>query len=248
MSMIDVFNKAVPSTIDKSSSFYETWIGKTDFTPELIVDESSDYNCGAVCNELEFVRTVSDYHVESFDIDSAEGENLDAVVLAVVELPRNNEAESDASYRRRFRLIVNQKVNPRRTTRGAIIDALSYYVASEDDIQVVEPFDTSSHYFELRLEGVNNFEDAVFLNNTEIGFIDQNFIGGPGVGEVITYVGDLIDRIKAIGVDFDVMFIEQNSVTLNSDVVIGTVQKYLNSDANVKAVLSVTKTSDAIVV
>ncbi len=124
MSMIDTFNKGVPATIDKTTNLYETWLGAIEFTPEIEITESADINCGALCNELEFVRVVSQYHATSFDLDIAEAANLEALIESLIDLPRNNQVEIDETYRKRFRFIVNEQVNYRRTTKYAIRDAI----------------------------------------------------------------------------------------------------------------------------
>ncbi len=248
MAFIDVFNKAVSSTINKEGDFYTVLVGSTDFTPDIVVDSSDDINCGALCNELEYARLVSNYYVQSLALETAESGNLEDLIFTFINLPRNNQAESDTVFRNRFRFIVNQRANPRRTTRGAIIDALSHFLVDTDIIQIVEPFSMNNLYFQVRLEGVVSVVDSLFINSLTQGFIDQNFISGPGIGEVISYVGLLIERIKAAGVDFDILFIDQDSVTLDSDCIIGTVQMYLDSDALVLLVGSMTLNSDAVVV
>ena len=68
------------------------------------------------------------------------------------------------------------------------------------------------------------------------------------MGGVVSYLGDLIDRIKAAGVDFDVNFVEQNSTSIDSDAIIGSVQMYIDSSGHIKRVESSTLTSDAEVV
>lgn len=141
MSMIETFNRAIPATIDKSSELYEVWFGKVDFEPETQITESDDINCGALCNELEFARVVSNYHASSFDIDVAEDTNLNALIESLIDLPRNNESELDATYRKRFRFIVNEQNNFRRTTKHAIKDAITYFVADANSIQIIEYFD-----------------------------------------------------------------------------------------------------------
>lgn len=247
MAIIDVFNTAVSSVINKSSEFYETFIGAVEFTPEVTIVLSEDVNCGALCNELEFARLVSDYYVRSISLDGAEGSELEEFIEGFVDLPRRGEVESDINYRLRFRFLVTEKTNYRRTTRWAILDALSYFVPTVQT-QVIEFFGSSNLYFQVRFEGVLSTEDVIFLNDVEQSYLDQNFVGGAGVGEVTTYIGELLSRIKAAGVDFDVFFVNQVRFTKTSDAFVGTVQMYKISDARVKASLSFNKASDAQIV
>lgn len=248
MSMIRVWNTNISNEVNRDDAFYKVWIGQDPFTPESTIVASDDYNCGAICNELEFVRLVSNYYVESLSVDKAEDEELQDLILAFVDMPRRNQLEADATYRLRYKFVVVEKANRRRTTRWAILDAINYFIADMDTVQVVEIFDVKEMYFQVRIEGVVITEDAIFINNTAQAYVDQNFIGGPGVGEVISYIGELIQMIKAAGVDFDVMFVDQNRTTLDSDCIIGTVQKYLSSDAKIKATISTTLNSDARIV
>lgn len=248
MSMIRVWNTNISQAINREDDFYQTWIGKDPFTPEITIVESSDYNCGAICNELEFVHLVSNYYVESLSVDLAGDEELQDLILTFVDMPRRNQLEADNTYRLRYKFVVIEKANKRRTTRWAILDAISYFIADLDTIQIVEIFDVKGLFFQVRIEGAITTEDVIFINNTNCAYIDQNFIGGPGVGEVISYIGELIQQIKAAGVDFDVLFVDQNRTTLDSDCIIGTVQKYLDSDAKIKATISRTLNSDATIV
>ena len=248
MSMIKTFNSAVSDAVNKKGDFYQVLVGQDPFTPEVTIVESADFNCGALCNELEFARTVSQYYVTCLDLDVAETTNLEDLILGFIDLPRRHETESDATYRKRFRFIVNEQTYSNRQTRWAILESISYFITDMATVQIIEIFDSENLYFQVRLEGVITYEDTIFLNNIDQAYVGQNFIGGAGVGEIITYLSALIQRIKAAGVDFDILFVDQNEITKTCDVTIGTVQLYKSCDAVVKAAVSFTKTSDATVV
>lgn len=246
MASIDTFNSAVSNAVNKSSPLYEAWIGQSDFTPESAIINSQDFNCGAICNELEYARVVSQYYVKSLNVDSAEGNELEALINGFIDLPRRGFFESDSTYRDRYKFITVQQVNQRRTTKWAILDAMKYFVDDvASNVQFIEQFDNSNLYFQIRFEGTVSTEGSVFLNNTEQGFLDNNYISGPSVGSVITYIGDLISRIKAAGVDFDVLFITQDRFTKTATAFIGTVQRYLFSDATILKSQRLTVQSDA---
>ena len=249
MSMITTFNRAVSDAINKENEDYVAIIGTESFVPESTITDSGDFNCGALCNELEYLRAVSEYYLQSFDLDVADGENLESLVTAFIYLPRRNKGEPDATYRKRFRSIVVEQLNKRRTTKWAIIDALSYFISQADEkVQVIELFQVTNTYFELRIEGAISFKDAIFMNNVQQAYLNQNFIGGAGVGEVISYIGEIIDRIKAAGVDYDIVFIKQFDITKTVDMIIGTIQVYKTVDAVIKASITITKTVDATIV
>ena len=247
--MIEIFNSTVSDALNKGGSFYETWIGETNFTPAAQILKSEDVNCGAICNELEFAREVSDYFVESLDIDAAESDELVDLINAFIDLPRRGELESDETFRKRYKFIVVQQINTKRTTRWAILDALRYFVADvTNSVQITEQFDTTNLYFQVRIEGVQSTNDIIFLNNLSTAWVDQNYVGGPSLGAVITYVGELINRIKAAGVDYDILFIDQDRFTKTSDAFLGTVQVYKTCDARVEASISFNKFSNAQIV
>ena len=248
MSMIRTFNEAISDAVNKGGEVYTALFGTEGFIPESTIETSSDFNCGGLANELEYLRTASNYYVQSFDLDIAEGENLEALITAFIDLPRRNRAEEDAVYRRRYRALSNAKVNTRRITRGAIIDAIKEFGLTDDQIQIVEKFDTSNLYFEVRIEGAADYTTAIFVNSIVSGFVNLNFIGGSGVGEVISYLGSVIQRIKAAGVDFDILFVAQDRIEIPVDAFIGTIQFYKTFDAVIKASASFTKSVDATVV
>lgn len=249
MAIINTINEAISDAVDKTDVVYTSLIGSEEFTPESVIDESSDYNCGGMANELEYLRAVSDYYVQSFDLDIAEEENLEDLITAFIDLPRRNRAEEDTVYRRRYRALTNAKVNNRRITKWAILDAIREFGLTTDQIQFVERFDTTNLYFEIRIEGAADYETAIFLDNQDSGFIDQNFVGGSGVGEVISYLGSVISRIKAAGVDFDVVFIyAQTPILKTVDAFLGVIQMYMPVDSVIKASSTVTININATVV
>lgn len=244
MNLIDTFNLSVSNAINKRGDFYEVLIGKEEFTPETTIVDSGDFNCGAVMNELEFCRAVSQYYVESFDIDGTDGVNLELLINALIDMPKRP-GEEEATFRKRFLFISIQKNTVRWTTRGSILQAISYFVSDMSKVQLVEFFDSIPTYFQIRFEGTVLTEGALFLNQ---GFLDNEFLGGAGIGEVVSYIGELVDRIKAAGVDYDILFIDQYQETLACAAIIGSVQKYLTVDARIKGHVSISVACDATVV
>jgi hypothetical protein len=248
MSMISLFNSTVSPAINKGDAVYKALIGDEEFVPETVIVDSADYNCGALCNELELAREVCTVEAKSLNIDIASGEELDEVVTAFLDLPRRGNVESDTTYRNRFKFLVTQNTNPSRCTRWAIIDAIRHFISDARSIQIVERFDSSNLYFQVRIEGTDNTEGLLFIDSTVQGYLDNNFIGGVGVGAVITYLGFMLNRIKAAGVDFDILFISQTGIEKTGYAVIGTVQVYKTADARVKVHMQALKTADAVIV
>ncbi len=248
MSMIETVNRAISSAINKQNADYMALFGNPEFIPEVEVTKSSDFKCGALANELEYLRSVSEYYARSFAIDTATDENLDALLNAFIDIPRRNRGEPDDTYRKRFRTIVNQSLNYRRGTKWAIMDALKYFIDDVTNaVQVIEVFEVSPTYFQLRIEGAVSYDSAIFLNNIETGYLDNDVIGGEGVGEVISYVGELVDHIKAAGVDYDLLFINQKRFTKTVAMTIGSVQRYKQVNAIVSRIEKTTKIANAVI-
>ncbi len=248
MSMIKTFNRAVSKAVNRNDETYQALFGQEDAVPEITIEESSDFNSGALANELEFLRSVSNYYIQSFDLDVAESDNLDELVNAFINLPRRNRGEEDQVFRNRFRSLVVQQTYPRRTNRWAIIQAISHFIDDLTTVQVIENFDNNNMYFEIRIEGGVDYDTSLFVSDTDQGYVDQNFVGGEGIGPIITYLGTIIERIKASGVDFDIVFIRQDRFIKTVDIHVGSVQKYFDIGAWVQTVNQITKTIDAQVV
>lgn len=237
----------MPNSIDTDAEFYATFIGKSEFSPELVITQSSDFNCGAICNELEYARKTTQYYTTCLYVDTAESENLDILINSFVDLPRRNRVEADSIYRDRYKCLVVAQTNYRRCTPWAIRDAILHFIDAPETVQVIENFDDQTNYFQIRIEGAE-VEGVIFIDSVETGFIDQNFIGGSGVGAIISYLGEMIDRIKCSGVDYDIFFISQDRFTVVGNARIGAIQKYIIGNATVLGSNSFTKIGNAQVV
>ena len=240
--LISTFNKGVSEFIDKMDSFYEAYFGAENFVPNGTIVRSSDFNCGALGNELEMARTFGNYIVSCLDYTKAEGSELQDIIDALVDLPRRGSFEDDATYRLRYEFIVVQKGNPTRTTKSAILDAISYFVSDISTVEIFEP-QVNDTEFQIRIRGVSATSDILALDNLSDGFLDINYIGGQSIGAAVTFIGALIQRIKAAGVDFSVVFINRYSISLTSSMTIGSVQKYLTSNIDFLAHRTLTFTS-----
>jgi len=245
MNVIDVFNSTVSDAINKNGDTYKAVIGNKDFIPDPVIVESSDFNCGALSNELEFARVVSQYYYQSLDPNEASGDELTELLNAFINIPRIGSTESDESFYTRFKFIVNQNNNMARTTKWAIRDALSYYLQAPITFDIVEPFSATSLYFEIRIHGYSTTVEILTLDNVETGFLDQNFLGGTAIGAVITFINTLIQRIKAAGVNFEILFVDQNTLTLTSASKIGSRQLKVVSSGWILRHNTVTLTSSA---
>ena len=247
MNLIDTFNSAVSDAINKQGAVYEAVIGAEQFTPSLAIVQSSDFNCGAICNELEFARAVSNYYVGSISVDGASGDELDAYVTAFIDLPRRGLLEDDTVYRARFKACVTALSNARRTTKWAILDALSYLVTDRSTVSIVEKFDLQNLYFEVRIVGEVTYTSVTYINSLTQGFINNSYVAGISIGSVASYVGSIVQRIKAGGVGFAIVLVSHGIITKTSDARIGSVQKYIVANAVIKNSSSLTITSNAVI-
>jgi len=218
-SMIETFNSTISKAINKYGPMYVVLFGEIDFTSTVPTLDSEDVNCGALCNELEFARLQTTEATESLTIDGAETDLLDILVETFVRLPRRGTFETDEEYRQRFKCLVKEQTNYRRHTRWAIIDALREFGIAADAIQLIEPFSSTSNYFELRLTSTEAPTDyTLFLDNDVTnGYMDQYYVGGVGVGYIETFLTEMLNRIKAAGVDYDVRMVQRGSIDATAD-------------------------------
>lgn len=222
MSFIERINEnSIPRFVNREDTVYKALFGQSPFTPNATILTSSDYNCGALCDELEFADLSLKYFTNSMALDSSGGLELDDLINTFIKLPRRGSIETDASYRSRFKAIVTDKTYTKRTNKWSIIKAISYFVA-EDKISVIEWFDTKVNYFELRVVGVISYINTMFLDSS---YLDNSYVGGVGAGPISTFITEIIQRIKSAGIDFNVYFVVQESITTNIDLIVGSVIK-----------------------
>lgn len=247
MAIIRTFNEAVSNAINKEKNVYIALFGTENYDPILPIGQSSDFNCGGLANELEYLKSASEYTVQSFDLDIAEKGNLDILISTFLNLPRLHKFEEDTNYRQRFRSIVNAKTYPKRMTRGALLKAMQEFGLPSNQIQIIERFDDRPLYFEVRITGILDYTIPIFLNTPDKSHVNQGFLSGYGIGGLISYLGSIINRIKAAGVDFDVLFIQQDRKELLVNMKIGRIQMYKMIQAIIKLSSIITKNIDAMV-
>jgi len=169
---IELVNKTLPNLINREGNVHTALVGREDFTPESVISESSDFNCGALCNEFEFARKVTQYYASALWIENAEGEELDELVMNLVDLSRRSRSEPDSLYQNRFKFLVVAKTNPRRTTKWAIIDSISHFINDSNRINIFE-FGSSWPQFEVRIESEELEEDVLVLDDPTFGYLDS---------------------------------------------------------------------------
>lgn len=220
MSFIEEINEqAIPSSvINTGNTYYKAIIGQYPFTPAATIVDPTSFNCGALCNELEYANLAVAYFVDSMFIGQAGGNELDTLVSSFIDLPRQGSVETDSAYRTRFEAIVSANGWPTRTTKWAIIEALSYY-ADVSSIAIIEWFDTGSMNFQVRIAGASTTTNAMFLDNT---YLDGGtFLGGAGIGVTTQYISDIVKHIKAAGVNYSVAVVSRSTISTTTQSYVG---------------------------
>lgn len=137
--IIDSINEEnMPAILNLYNADYEALIGTTDYTEEPVIEESADFNCGAIVNELEMLRAYIAQVVGYDDPVGAEDDWLDKIVEFFLTIERFLQ-ETDAALLNRFNsLILRKETTPWQTT-WCIEDVFSYFF-NYDDIYVIENF------------------------------------------------------------------------------------------------------------
>lgn len=244
MSVISSINRnAIPTAINKEDVSYKAIIGQDPFTPNVTIVDSSDFNCGALCNEIEFLNLESAYFYNSMMIDSASGTELEDLINSFIDLPRRGTSETDDLYRTRFKAIVAQKTNYGRQTKWSIIDAISYFV-DRSSISINEYPDTNPYYFEVRIIGTISFTNTMFF---DYSYLDNSYLGGIGAGPIVTFIKDIINRIRPVGTTFNVYFVVPNSITTTTATRIGSVIKTYLTSSRIKNSYTLTTTTSSVI-
>lgn len=155
--MIDIINRGISNLVNKTSDVYEAFIGKEEYIPNSPIVESSDYNCGAIANEAELLRTFVNQLISYFDVEEAEGRYLEILTSFFLSIERIFD-ESDANLRNRLIAYLQRKENPRWDTPWGLRDIFKYF------------FTTADVLFEE-----NYIEDDMILNGGFEAYTPPNF-------------------------------------------------------------------------
>lgn len=142
--IIDEINALMPINI--TSEEYEAIFGKTVYTENDPITESADYNCGAIANELEFLRGFIDFVIDSLNVNNASGVFLEKIIYFFTQLQKIFD-EEDENLKIRFDSLILRNGNLSWMTGWCIKDVFGYY------------FDRETIYV------INNFiETSLFVN------------------------------------------------------------------------------------
>ncbi len=129
--MIDIINRGISNLVNKTSAVYEAFIGKEEYIPNSPIVESSDYNCGAIANEAELLRTFVNQLISYFDVEEAEGRYLEILTSFFLSIERIFD-ESDTNLRNRLIAYLQRKENPRWDTPWGLRDIFKYFFTAAD--------------------------------------------------------------------------------------------------------------------
>lgn len=136
--IIDLINKRMPHAVKKTGKEYEAIWGKTQYTENETIESSADYNCGAIANELEYLRAYINRSITSMNLDQAEEELLDKIITFFLNISRIYD-ETDTSLRKRFFAFIRRLGNKRWSTTWSFKDVFSYFF-NPDNIYVIENY------------------------------------------------------------------------------------------------------------
>ena len=127
--VIDFINSKIPPSIDISSKTYKALIGKTEYTENSPITQSSDYKCGAISNELELIKAFVNLLIQYFDVNLAEDVYLEILTDFMLGLERIFD-ESDVNLRKRLIAYLRRGSNRRWDTPWGLKDIFIYFFAS----------------------------------------------------------------------------------------------------------------------
>ena len=185
---------------------------------------SSDFDGGSLFNEVELARFFARYFTESLNVIRAQGNDLTFVANRYLNLVRGliND-ESDEDYINRFQSLVVSKLNRRRTTRWAVIDALSYFI-EPIRIEIIERFDVENNRFRIKfLTFPSEFLafDATGVVITDQSYLYESYLSGVQFLErppVNPNINDILLRVKAAGVLVDSSNVDRKRRTIQGGV------------------------------
>ena len=148
--IIDHLNAIMP--IDVTTKEYEAIFGKIIYTENIPIVTSSDYNSGAVANELEFLKRYISLVLTSLNINNAEDVYLEKVINFFSGLRRIFD-EEDADLKNRFDALILRNGNTSWMTTWSMIDVFSYFF-DKDNIYIIE------NYVETNLISNGGFEEG----------------------------------------------------------------------------------------
>lgn len=179
---------------------------------ELLLETSlvsSHFDGGSAYNEVELARAYGRYYSESIGVQRAQDDQLTQAANRFLHLRRGLlQDETDDDYLNRFKSLAVGKLNPRRTTRWAILDALSYFIEPAR-VEIFERFDIENNKFRVRYVTFESELPQSVFDTDVFAVVDQSYIDNSylaeiqidrEVREINPNIDDTLLRVKAAGV------------------------------------------------
>lgn len=126
MTIIESIMKNAPTWIDWDAPILKALIGKKDFRTNAVIEQSSDYNCGAVANELEFFYSKIKKEAKNRDFSQSRSDLLE-YFSGVITGEKKLLNETDVSYIKRLLALCECSGVKTRTTKEVLEAYLSYF-------------------------------------------------------------------------------------------------------------------------
>jgi len=124
--IIESLNEKMPSFVNKEDEFYMALFGDPDRDPLATISGSSDFNSGAIANELEYLRAYVELVTKTDDVKNQAGKILDKTIEFFSGIGRYYN-EEDANYRNRFLALVSRNNDMVFGTKWNMIDVFKYF-------------------------------------------------------------------------------------------------------------------------
>jgi hypothetical protein len=124
--IIDELNDRLPALLYRDGVAYQALFGKSFYTPNIPILSSSDYNCGAIAHELEYLRGYIDFVTACYSLEQSSGTYLDDLAWFFLSLERAP-LEGDEPFFNRIYSLLRRAGNLRWQTSLGMLDVFSYY-------------------------------------------------------------------------------------------------------------------------
>lgn len=161
--IIERMMKRLPRWLNRNDDFLKLLLGDPQAKKsDLGIESSSDYHCGSICNELEFLKERSAFLTQNRDFRNLSGPILDYLVKRITGIPRFL-TESDERYIERIFHTFHLNGCKTRGTKESLSVFLSFFyrwfAVAEGIYSIVDSanFDewTKSRNFEIELRSIS---------------------------------------------------------------------------------------------
>lgn len=188
MSIIQNLNNNMPSFLNIEDSDYKKLFGKYPFTSLNPIEKSSDINCGAISNELEFFKQIAEDLSAKGEVETWDSNVLDVVIPFFIDTLRNL-GELDSQYVNRLYFFLRRGGFSVWCSKHSLLGALSHVlILKKENLYIIE------NYVETNLLQDGSFE---VVGNPDWTFYSE----GSSVSEVVS--GDSFEESNSAKLQID---------------------------------------------